>query len=187
MRRLLIFILCLIFTSTAQAAEYLDGYIVLANKDTVKCKFKAGGFIRSTSFNRIVIITEQGEEQVFRAHDKKILGYGFVERGRRYDFLFVDVKPKAESGFYQRIVDGDKYKLYAHVLSSQGYPGISTAQPQYVLFNTAGAFEKFETCVLCPWKKQLRQLLKDDANALEILENTSRLEIPNFVVAINKE
>lgn len=187
MRKLLVFILFLSFTATGRAADFLDGYIVLANRDTVKCKFKVGGLIHSTSFTRIAIVTEGGEEQVYRARDKEVLGYGFVEKGRRYDFLFVDVKPKSESGFYQRIVDGDKYQLYVHLVSSQGYPGVSTAQPQYVLFNAAGAFEKFETCVLCPWKKQLRELLREDPKALEHLENTSRLEIPSFVRIINKD
>lgn len=124
---------------------------------------------------------------VFKGPDKKILGYGFVERGKRYDFLYIELKPKSESGFYQRVVDGDRYKLYVHETSVQTYPGVSTAMPQYVLFNPAGAFQKFETCLACPWRKQLRELLKDDSNALQHLEKTSRLEITNFVLVINRD
>ena len=185
MRKLLTILIILSCSLISRAAEYLDGYVVMANSDTVKCKFKVKGFLNSVSFYRITITTEEGKEQSFRAQDKKILGYGFTEKGKRYDYIYVDLKPKSESGFYQRIINGDKYKLYVHMTSTSTYPGISTAMPQYVLFNPAGQFEKFETCVLCPWKKQLRELLKEDAKALEALETTSRLEIESFVLKIN--
>lgn len=186
MRTILVFILITTFCLAAQAADYVNGYIVLANNDTVKCKFKVGGLVLSRGFTRLAITTEQGEEQVYHGKDKKVLGYGFVEKGRKYDFIYVDVKPKVESGFYQRIVDGAKYKLYVHVISTSTYPGIASGSPQYVLFNTSGEYKKFETCIACPWKKHLRELLKDDAKALEVLETTSRLDIPKFVVEINK-
>lgn len=184
-RIIMLYILVLGFSARGYAADFLDGYIVMANKDTVQCRFKSGGFFRSISFKRIEVTTAEGEKQVYRADDKKILGFGVVERGIRYDFIYVELKPRSESGFYQRIVDGGKYKLYVHTVVSQGYPGVSTAQPQYVLFNPAGEFRKFETCVLCSWKKQLRELLKDDEKALALLETASRLEIPKFVLAIN--
>jgi hypothetical protein len=58
---------------------------------------------------------------------------------------------------------------------------------QYVLFNAAGEWVKFETCVLCPWKKGMREVFKDDAKALEALANASYpINVPKFVAEVNK-
>lgn len=188
MKSLLVFMVGVSCTLTSYATEFIEGYIVFPNNDTVKCKFKIGGFISATNFfNKLTVVTSEGEEKVYFAKDKELLAYGVVEKGRRYDYLFVETKVKSEKGFYQRIVDGRKYKLYSHLISSSSYPGINSSSLQYVLFNTKGEFEKFETCLACPWKKQLRSLLKDDTKALEILETASRLNIPKFVIEINKD
>jgi hypothetical protein len=97
------------------------------------------------------------------------------------------MKQRSESGFYQQLVNGPKYRLYTHVLTSSTYPGVTMEHPQYVAFNAAGDVVKFETCLACPWKKQLRNLLKDDTKALELLESgVDRKKIAEFVVEINK-
>jgi hypothetical protein len=56
------------------------------------------------------------------------------------------------------------------------------------LFNPSGQFVKFETAILSPWKKQLKELFKDDTNALEAAEKlTNNINIPLFVISLNKE
>jgi hypothetical protein len=188
MKNLLIIIFLANFSIAGRAAEFLDGYIVLANNDTIECKFKIGGFVSATNFfNKLTIVTRQGEEQVYHARDKKVLAYSVLEKGRIYTYRFVETKVKSETGFYQRVVNGGKYKLYLHLVGTYGSPGINVAQPNYVLFSPSGEYEKFDPCILCPWKKQLRQLLRDDQKALEILENASRLDIPKFVLEIDKQ
>ena len=188
MKRLLLLVALFTLSASSKAADYLPGYIVLENNDTVQCKFKLGGFILATNFfNKLTVVNEQGEEQVYKAADKKVLAYGFVDGGRRFDYLYVDVKSKTESGFYQRIINGQHYKLYRHFVSAGGYGGISSASPIYVLFNPAGEYVRFDPCVVCPWKKQLRELMKDDPKALDVLENKAkRLDIPGFVFELNK-
>jgi hypothetical protein len=79
------------------------------------------------------------------------------------------------------MVDGEKYKLYGRATTVQG------GLPTWILFNPAGQFVKFETAFLSPWKKQLRELLKDDPKALEAVEEVSaKSNIPIFVAGLNK-
>ncbi len=180
MKHLLLAIIVATFSNVARAAEPLTGYIVMANNDTIQCRIKAGRFLNNPFFG-ITVINEQGEAETLPSRDKKIIAFGFVENLRRYDYLFVDVGDKLESGFYQLIVNGPKYKLYAKPTTLYG------GNPTYVLFNPSREFAKFEPCVVCPWKKQLRVLLKDDTKALAAVENAPRVNIPQFVMDINKD
>lgn len=179
MKRFRLFILLPIFSLAARAAEPLAGYVVMENSDTIKCKIKSGRFLANPYYG-ITIINEQGEEQTFKGKDKKIIAFGFEENLRRYDYLFVDVGDKSENGFYQRLVNGSKYKLYSQP------PTIYGGNPTYVLYNQKGEFVKFEPCLVCPWRKQLREFLKDDAKAVELVEDAPRVNIPKFVLDINK-
>ena len=179
MKRFLLFIVITTFSIAARAAEPLPGYVVMANNDTVNCKIKSGRFLNNPYYF-ITIINEQGEEQIIKAKDKKVLAFGFVEKLRKFDYLFVDADNKSDIGFYQQIFNGSKYKLYGRPAEVYG------GNPTYVLFNVAGKFVKFEPCILCPWKRQLRELLKDDPKALELVEDAPRVNIPKFVMDIDK-
>ena len=181
-----VFIICLSLSSRAE--DRIDGYVIMANKDTVKCTFSFRSLKKISPFYEIRVVMENGEEQAFRAKDKTILGYGFRDFGVAYDFWYIEMKQKSESGFYRQLINGPKYRLYSHMLSSSTYAGVSTSHPQYVLFNATGNFVKFENCMVCPWKKQLREVLKEDTKALELLESVAeRNKIPEFVATINKE
>ncbi len=179
MKHIILVIIVSAISIAARTAEPLNGYIVMANNDTIQCKIKSGRFLNNP-FNGITIINEQGKDESLPSKDKKIIAFGFVENLRSFHYLFVDVGDKLESGFYQLIVNGLKYKLYSRPTTVYG------GNPTYVLFNQKNDFTKFEPCVVCPWKKQLRQLLKDDLKALEHIENASRVDIPKFVKDINK-
>lgn len=179
MKQITIVIILTIFSIAAHAAEPLKGYIVMANNDTIQCKIKSGRFLNNP-FYGITIINEQGEDEAFNSRDRKIIAFGFTEKLNSFHYLFVDVGDKLESGYYQLIVNGPHYKLYGRPTTLYG------GNPTYVLFNQNRDFTKFEPCVVCPWKKQLRELLKDDPKALEHIENASRVDIPRFVTEINK-
>lgn len=179
MKHLILAIVITAFSTAASAAEPLAGYIVLTNNDTIQCKIKGGRFLNNP-FYGITIINEKGEDESLPSKDKKIVAFGFVENLRSFHYMFVDVGDKLENGFYQLIVNGLKYKLLSRPATVYG------GNPTYVLFNQNHDFTKFEPCVLCPWKKQLRKLLKDDPKALEQVESASRVNIPKFVIDINK-
>lgn len=179
MKRLLLVIFITTFSLAARAVDLLDGYIVMANNDTLKCKIKGGRFL-NVPFSGVTIVNEKGEEQAFRAKEQAIIAFGFVERFSRYDYMFVNTGDKTETGFYQRLVNGAKYKLYSRPTTVYG------GNPTYVLFNPSGAFTLFEPCVVCPWKKRLREFLKDDPKALELVEDAPRVNIPKFVIDLNK-
>jgi hypothetical protein len=66
-------------------------------------------------------------------------------------------------------------------------PQVQGDLPTYVLFNPSGEFAKLEQCFICPWKKQLRELLKDDPKALAAIERMPPLTMTMFTYLINKE
>lgn len=179
MKQIILVIIITISSIAANAAEPLNGYIVMINNDTIQCKIKSGRFLNNPFFG-ITIINEQGEDESLNSRNKKIIAFGFTEKLRNFHYKFVDVGDKLETGFYQLIVDGLHYKLYGRPTTVYG------GNPTYVLFNQNNDFTKFEPCVVCPWKKQLRELLKNDPKALEHVENASRVDIPKFVIEINK-
>lgn len=188
MKKIVFIILLAIVSISSRGADYLDGYVVFANNDTMKCKFKLGGFIVATNFfNRLTIVNDKGEEQLYKAHEKKILAYGFVDGGRRFNYQYFEVEPKVESGFYQRINNSPRYKLFRHMVSTSGGV-VGSVSPVYVLLTPAGNYVRFDPCIACPWKRKLRKLLQDDPKALDILENQAKAkDIPAFVLELNKE
>ena len=170
-----LFILITFFSIPSHSNEFMDGYIVMANNDTVRCKIRAGDFLG------VRIINQQGEKEYIGAKDQKIIAFGFIDKGKRYEFQYLDPGKKHEDGFYQRLVKGTKYKLYGRPPQVQG------DLPTYVLFNSLGEFEKFQQCFICPWKMQLRDLLKDDQKAIETIEKMPPLTMTIFTNLINKE
>ena len=169
------------YSLMALAAKPLDGYVVMANNDTIQCKIRDGRFLNNP-FGGITIINEEGEELSFRAKDKKIIAFGFIENFKRYHYKFIEAGEKNDQGFYQLLVNGPKYKLYSRVGLVQG-EGIT-----YVLFNPSGEFVKFQPSLLNPWKKQLRDLLKDDPHALKAVEEAKlSTNMSLFVMDLNKE
>jgi hypothetical protein len=187
MRTLLLLIMVAGLSLPGRAAELLEGYIVTTGNDTTKCQFKTGGVVTYTNFfNKLTVVKPGGEEQVFHARDKELVAFGVIRDGRWYHYLFVDARPSADRGFYQRLVGGPKYNLYGRMIGSAA-PGINVSSPLYVLFNPAGAFVKFETCALCPWRKLLRGLFAADAAALQALEQMPLPpDIPKLVQEINR-
>ncbi len=179
MKQLIQFIIITTFAISAGATEPLPGYIVTEDKDTIQCKIKGGRFL-NTPFYGITVINEQGEDERLPSKTRKIIAFGFIEKMKSYHYIYVDVKDKLENGFYQRIVSGLKYQLYIRPKT------VADGLPTYVLFNQNQEFTKFEPCVLCPWRKQLRELLKDDAKALEHVDKASRVNFSQFVLDINK-
>lgn len=178
MRLLTATLVGLLLSFAARAVDTHPGYIVLAEGDTVTCTIKGGRFLQRT-FYGITVIDEGGKDTFLPSKEKKILGYGFSDGLRTYHYRFVDVGDKLENGFYQLLDNGPKYRLYGRPTTVYG------GNPTYVLFN-GEAFTKFEPCVVCPWKKGLRELLKDDPEALEAVEKASRVDIPSFVRGLNK-
>ncbi len=62
MKHITLVIIVTIFSIAASAAEPLNGYIVMANNDTIQCKIKNGRFLNNP-FHGITIINEHGEDE----------------------------------------------------------------------------------------------------------------------------
>lgn len=169
----------------ARAADLVNGYIIKANGDTVKCKIKLGGVPRATGGDQVTVVNQDGESIRYKAKEGEVIGYGVYLAGRSADFRYFELKPKAESNFYQLLYNGSKYKLY-YIIETADMGTVVTSSPKYVFVNEKGAFNFFGTCTICGWRKRLGELLQDDAAALVELEKISAKDIPDFVGRIDK-
>lgn len=174
MKQLLLFITVITFSIAARSADLFDGYIVMTSNDTVKCK------IRSGDFNGVTVISEQGEKEVYRSKDEKIIAFGYFKEGRWVNYLFLNLDSKSDRGFYQRTVNGPKYIFYGRPPQVQG--GSFT----YILYKQTGEFLKFDACSgFCPWKKKLREFLSDDQNASKTIDMASPSSLSLYVAHLN--
>lgn len=176
MKRLMLIILIITFSIAGRSAELLDGYIVLVNNDTIRCK------IKSVDFHGVTVINEKGEKEVYRIKDEKIVAYGYVEKGRQRDYYFHKIGVNYFNGFYQRLINRPRYKLYGRA------PEVSGGNPTYILFKQSGESLNFDACVaFCPWKKKLREFLKDEPKADEAIDKANPYTLPLYLAGLNRE
>lgn len=174
MKHLLLLIFIVTISAAARSADLYDGYVVMTNNDTVKCKVKSG------DFSGVTVINEQGEKEVYRIKDEKIIAFGYFKEGRRYDYFFLNLGSNNDKGFYQRTVNGPKYVFYGRPPQVQG--GSFT----YVLYKQSGEYLKFDACsAFCPWKKKLREFLSDDENAGKAIDMASPSSLSLYVAHLN--
>lgn len=175
MKYLTLLISVMIFSIAARSAD-LNGYIVMANNDTVKCK------IRAFDFNGVTVIHEQGNKEVYRSKDEKIIAYGYFEKGKWVNYSFLNVGSNSDKGFYQRLVNGPKYRLFGRAPEVQG--GNFT----YLLFKPSGELLKFDACSgFCPWRKKLREFLSDDSKAEEAIDKATPYTLPLYIGHLNRQ
>lgn len=172
------------FTKNGEAQELRDGYVVLAKKDTLACKIVFGG-PKGTDKTRVSTMKPDGEEKIYKTKDKQVLAYGFYQMGVPFDYLFVDLGQKVETGFFRLIENGNPYKLYVQN-NNETVHGVTTTTPYYVLFNDSGASIDFLVSGVSGWKKKLEGFLKDDPEAIEKLESVNRQDVLKFIKSLNE-
>lgn len=183
--RVLIIFSILFCSAWSVQANVVGGYMILAGQDTVLCKIKIAGKKQVTGYSALVIVTETGEEKVFRAIDKQVVAFGFNYMGVMAHYRFAEIKKTYESGFFRLIDNGKNYKLYVHIYRTS-YNGVIVDQPHYVVFKPNGEYVDLTTHALGNWKKNLKHILRDNPEALKAMENVSRTEIDSFIRSLNK-
>jgi hypothetical protein len=186
MKQFAVFFIALIFcfSNFGKAQELRNGYVVLTKDDTVACKIVFGG-PNGTNKTQVSTITADGKDKIYKTKDKQVLAYGFDQMGVPFDYLFVDLGRKVETGFFRLIENGNPYKLYVQN-NSETVNGVTTTTPYYVLFNGRGGSLDFLVSGVSGWKNKLEVFLKDDPKAKENLKSVNRQEIVKFIKSLNE-
>jgi len=186
MKQVAVFFIALIFcfSQNGEAQELKNGYVVLSKSDTIACKIVFGG-PNGTDKTQISTITADGKEKIYKTKDKKVLAYGFDQMGVPFDYLFVDLGRKVETGFFRLIENGNPYKLYIQN-NSETVNGVTTTTPYYVLFNARGDSIDFLVSGVSGWKKKLEEFLNDDPEAIENLKSVNRQDVLKFIKSLNE-
>lgn len=165
------------------ANETVDGYVVMANKDTIRATIKITGKLPVTDYYTLVLI-ENGVEKQHFAKDRKILAYGFDFGQISYSYRFFDIKKGYGSGFFRLIEDGQNFQLFeGKVKSATSASAVSNSH--YVLVKSSGESQNFTTSLFSKWKNTLKEFIGDNPEAKQALNDVKRTEVPNFVRLLN--
>ncbi|MCU0333774.1 MAG: hypothetical protein MUF62_01850 [Chitinophagaceae bacterium] len=175
--------LLLAMAAVASSDKQVPGYIIKPNGDTLWGMIDFGGFKRATNSEYVTLIDSTGVAVKYKAKEGEVLGYGMKPvLDIRIDYLYFSVKPAVESGFFQRYSRGAKYTLYYRMVSAN-MGTVEATSPYYVLVNAKGEYAYFGTCTICGWKKKMREIMKDDDEAvLAELEELRAKDIATFVL-----
>lgn len=161
----------------------VDGYLITATNDTVRCKIHVSGL---QLFDEVHLVDTLGKEIAFYPDQQSIRGFGFVYKKNRYDYV-----PMAdETGHRQfmiRIVKGERLNLYYHFDIVESYAGTGRYET-YLLEDTHGHLLTVGYNTLGSYKNKIREFLNGDKALRSLFNNTvfTFSDIPKFVRAANK-
>lgn len=185
MRSLLITIIFIGIGVAAQASNLVNGYIILPAGDTLRGQLKFGGLWAATNTIRVTFVDNAGIPKRYRAKKGEVVGYGFESLGASKDYLFFDVKPKSDSRFYERIIEGSRYTLFAVAINGVKGPVVHILT-LYRLEKFNGEYLYFGNCRFCSWRKKLATFLADDPEALGALERVKLFNLHQYLISISK-
>lgn len=186
MRPIILILLIFCLSGTVRANDLVDGYVVFAGKDTANCKIKVRGKKQITSYNTLVLVTENGEEKIYKTKEKGVEAFGYEVLGMRFDYRFIELPKNFESGFFRLIENGDKYKLYMYASYSE-INGVDISGAVYAVFNSSGEYEHISSSALTDWKKKLKTIMADNPDAITRIDGLKREQIPEFIKSLNMQ
>ena len=175
-------LVCLSFFYS-KASSLVNGYIILPNGDTLVGQIKFGGFRQATNWEEVTFVDNAGVETKYKAQKGEVKGYGIESFGIKKDFIYFELKPKANSRWFERIYTGAAYSLYGSSVTGS-FGTVDVTSIWYVLQKPSGEFQFLETCGICPWRKNLSTFLAEDADALTGLEEVKAKELGKYLKKI---
>jgi hypothetical protein len=186
MKSLWVTLFCTItFLSSRADPLLVNGYILLPNGDTLRGQIKFGGFRAATNTDEVTLVDQAGIEKKYKAKKGEVKGYGCETMGIKTDFMYFELKQKADSRWFQRINKGSRYSVYASSVTGS-FGTVDVTEAWYVLEKPSGEFVLLETCGLCAWRKNLTAFLTDDPEALAGLEDVKAKELGAYLIKISK-
>jgi hypothetical protein len=184
MKNITILISLMLIGSNLLAKDLVDGYILLSNNDTVKCKIKVPRDL--AMFDKVSIKDSLGKEQTYKAKSIDINGFGFFYKDKKYDYTLI-LDDRAGAQFLMRELAGPRFNLYYRYDYSSAGPGASYRSDTYVLEDTAKRTVRVTGGVFSSYKKKIKVFLKDDPSMLELFDNavSGITDIEKFVKEAN--
>ncbi|UJP63791.1 hypothetical protein [Mongoliitalea daihaiensis] len=177
-------LICTLCSFSLHANELVNGYIVMANQDTIQTSIKIAGRAPITNSQILVTVDDARGEQLFQAADKQVLGYGFKLNQVSYSFRFFDIQRSFGSAFFRLIENGDNFLLYENKVKGIDRTA-EVPNSHYVLMKSSGETINFTTALFSNWKKVVKEFVWDNPEALKALSDLKRNEVPAFVRFLN--
>jgi hypothetical protein len=184
MKNITILISLMLIGSNLLAKDLVDGYILMSNNDTIKCKIKVPKDL--ALFDKVSIQDSLGKEQTYKAKNIDINGFGFFYQGQKYDYtLIIDDRRGAQ--FLMRKLAGTRFNLYYRYDYVSFASGASYRSDTYMLEDTAKRSVTVTGNAFSSYKKKIKAFLKDDPAMLDLFEKTVSgiTDIEQFVKQAN--
>ena len=185
---LVLFTVCL-SAMYGKAAELVDGYIVPAGKDTVRCKIEIPRMANKTFdlFLKVSVTDSAGHVVTYKAKNRELNGFGFVYGGANYEYhLWKDNK---DDVFAMRKITGKKVNLYYYyTYESMGGGSMPVKNEMYILEDTGKNAISVSGGLLSGFKKKIKKFFEADSKIAMLVDtNISTInDLPAFVNKINK-
>jgi len=169
-------------------AELIDGYVVLANKDTIYRKIDVPNVYHQTLnlFYKVTVQDSAGNETTYQPGKHGIKGFGFVYNGKNYDYHLW--KNGTDDIFALKLISGKKVSLsYYYVYYNPIYGGNSSKYDVYLLESSDKKAVSLSGNLFGSLKKQLKNFFGGDAGVLKLLDArvSGMKDIPAFVDEVN--
>jgi hypothetical protein len=178
-------IFAFMFLSSKADPLFVNGYILLPNGDTLRGQIKFGGSKAATNSEDVTFLDLAGVEKKYKGKKGEVKGYGYETIGIKKDFIFFELKQKADSKFFQRIKKGSRYNIYATSVTGS-FGTVDVSEAWYVVEKPSGEFTHLQTCGICPWRKNLTDFLTGDPEALAPLETLKAKELQAYLIKISR-
>jgi hypothetical protein len=170
--------------SNLLAKDWVDGYTLLPNDDTVKCKIKVPKDL--DLFDKVSVQDSLGMEQTYKSKNKEINGFGFFYKDQKYDYALI-VDDRGGAQFLMRKLAGTRFNLYYRYDYMSFGSGASYRSDTYMLQDTAKRSVTVTGNAFSSYKKKIKAFLKDDPAMLDLFEKTVSgiTDIEKFVKQAN--
>ncbi len=184
MRNITILIALILIGSNLLAKDLIDGYILMPNNDTIKCKIKVPKDL--DLFDKVSIQDSLGKEQTYKAKNKEINGFGFFYKDQKHDYTLI-VDDHGGAQFLMRKLAGTRFILYYRYDYMSFGSGASYRSDTYRLEDTAKRTVTVTGGIFSSYKKKIKTFLKDDPAMLDLFEKTVSgiTDIEKFVKQAN--
>ena len=167
----------------AKGNDLVEGYLISSTHDSIRCKIHTNGL---ELFNEVHIVDSLGNERIYGAAQASILGFGFIYKHDRYDYVPITEK-SGQRQFLIRIAEGKRFNLYYYF--ETGDLNTDARNETYFMEDPTGDMIGIGYGFFFNYKKQIREFFHGDS-ALRLLFNKTVFtfrDIPKFVRAANKQ
>jgi hypothetical protein len=184
---LLVFVLSL-SAMHVNAATLVDGYIVLAGKDTMRCKIEIPRMTYKTFelFSAVSVQDNTGKTVTYKARDRQLNGFGFVYDNVNYEYHLW--KDNNEDVFAVKTITGKRVNLlYYYTYERMGGGSMPVKNDVYILQDSDKNSISISGGLLSGFKKKIKRFFEGKSNIVALVDTNIFMisDLPKFVTKVN--